>query len=137
MLTESASRQRVLWLSTVAFTLLFNVWLMLGVLGIPMRRDLGLGDAQLEWLIAAAILSGAVLRLNVGIWADQYGGREAEVGKLLALRHDRFVAGFDRFLDTRKAHGAEWTGKGGPDHNILVAQIGELLVSAMARQQAR
>jgi NNP family nitrate/nitrite transporter-like MFS transporter len=75
MLTESASRRRVLWLSTAAFTLLFNVWLMLGVLGIPIRQDLGLSDAQLEWLIAAAILSGAVLRLNFGIWADRYGGR--------------------------------------------------------------
>jgi NNP family nitrate/nitrite transporter-like MFS transporter len=48
---------------------------MLGVLGIPIRRDLGLTDGQLEWLIAAAILSGALFRLNVGIWADQYGGR--------------------------------------------------------------
>ena len=74
-MTESASRQRVLWLSTAAFTLLFNVWLMLGVLGIPIRRDLGLSDAELEWLIAAAILAGAVLRLNFGIWADVYGGR--------------------------------------------------------------
>lgn len=74
-MTESASRQRVLWLSTAAFTLLFNVWLMLGMLGIPIRQDLGLSDAQLEWLIAAAILSGAVLRLNFGIWADAYGGR--------------------------------------------------------------
>jgi len=73
--TESASRQRVLWLSTAAFTLLFNVWLMLGVLGISIRQDLGLSDAQLEWLIAAAILSGAILRLNFGIWADAYGGR--------------------------------------------------------------
>jgi NNP family nitrate/nitrite transporter-like MFS transporter len=69
------ARRRVLWLSTTAFTLLFNVWLMLGVLGIPMRRDLGLTDAQLEWMIAAAILSGAIFRLNFGIWADTYGGR--------------------------------------------------------------
>jgi NNP family nitrate/nitrite transporter-like MFS transporter len=68
-------RNRVLWLSTAAFTLLFNVWLMLGVLGIPIRRDLGLSAAQLDWLIAAAILSGAILRLNFGIWADRYGGR--------------------------------------------------------------
>ena len=71
----SGSRQRVLWLSTVAFTLLFNVWLMMGVLGISIRKDLGLSDSQLEWLIAAAILSGALLRLNFGIWADAYGGR--------------------------------------------------------------
>ena len=72
---ERSAAQRVLWLSTVAFTLLFNVWLMLGVLGIPLRRELGLSDSQLEWLIAAAILSGSVLRLNFGIWADVYGGR--------------------------------------------------------------
>jgi MFS transporter, NNP family, nitrate/nitrite transporter len=86
MTTAEASgpRQRVLWLSTVAFTLLFNVWLMLGVLGIPIRRDLGLSDAQLEWLIASAILSGAVLRLNFGIWADMYGGRLV-IGLLLLV----------------------------------------------------
>jgi NNP family nitrate/nitrite transporter-like MFS transporter len=69
------ARGRVLWLSTLAFTLLFNVWMMLGVLGIPIREELGLRDAQLEWLIAIAILSGSVLRLNFGIWADVYGGR--------------------------------------------------------------
>ncbi|HKY21757.1 MAG TPA: MFS transporter [Vicinamibacterales bacterium] len=72
---SSGPRRRVLWLSTAAFTLLFNVWLMLGVLGIPLRRELQLGDAQLEWLMAAAILSGSLLRLNFGIWADAYGGR--------------------------------------------------------------
>jgi NNP family nitrate/nitrite transporter-like MFS transporter len=78
----SGPRQRVLWLSTIAFTLLFNVWLMMGVLGISIRKDLGLSNSQLEWLIAAAILSGAVLRLNFGIWADAYGGRRV-MGLLL------------------------------------------------------
>ena len=77
-----APRQRVLWLSTIAFTLLFNVWLMMGVLGISIRKDLGLNNSQLEWLMAAAILSGAVLRLNFGIWADAYGGRRV-MGLLL------------------------------------------------------
>jgi NNP family nitrate/nitrite transporter-like MFS transporter len=79
----SGPRQRVLWLSTAAFTLLFNVWLMLGVLGIPLRQELGLTDSQLEWLIAAAILSGSVLRLNFGIWADVYGGRRVMIVLLL------------------------------------------------------
>jgi NNP family nitrate/nitrite transporter-like MFS transporter len=73
--TESASRQRVLWLSTAAFTLLFNVWMMLGVLCVPIRRELGLSDTQIEWMIAAAILSGALFRLNFGMLADTYGGR--------------------------------------------------------------
>ena len=70
-------RTRVLWLSTAAFTLMFNVWLMLGVLGISLRRELGLSDAQLEWLMAASILAGALLRLNFGIWADRFGGQIA------------------------------------------------------------
>ena len=72
---RSAPRQRVLWLSTAAFTLLFNVWMMLGVLSVPIRRDLGLSDTQIEWMIAAAILSGALFRLNFGMLADTYGGR--------------------------------------------------------------
>ena len=72
---STRARRRVLVLSTVAFTLLFNVWLMLGVLAIPIRQALGLSDVQLEWLIAIAILSGALFRLNFGIWADRYGGR--------------------------------------------------------------
>lgn len=74
-LEPAGARARVLWLSTIAFTLLFNVWMMLGVLGIPIRKEMGLSDSQLEWLIAVAILSGSVLRLNFGIWADVYGGR--------------------------------------------------------------
>lgn len=85
-------RRRVLWLSTAAFTVLFAVWLMLGVLGLEVKKDAGLmlGDAaasmtevdrkaateaRFEWLLAVAILSGSLLRLNFGIWADRYGGR--------------------------------------------------------------
>jgi NNP family nitrate/nitrite transporter-like MFS transporter len=81
--SAKSSRQRVLWLSTIAFTLMFNVWLMLGVLGIPIRNELGLSDGQLEWLIATAILSGALLRLNFGIWADRFGGRNTMIFLLL------------------------------------------------------
>jgi NNP family nitrate/nitrite transporter-like MFS transporter len=76
-------RQRVLWLSTAAFTLMFNVWLMLGVLGIPLCQELGLSDAQLEWLMATSILAGALPRLNFGIWADRFGGRNVMVALLL------------------------------------------------------
>jgi len=75
-----AASRRVLWLSTAAFTLLFNVWMMLGVLGIPIRAELGLSDGQIEWLIAVAILSGSLFRLHFGIWADVYGG-----GRIMGL----------------------------------------------------
>jgi NNP family nitrate/nitrite transporter-like MFS transporter len=73
----------VLTLSTLAFTLLFNVWLMLGVLAPKIKESVGLSSAQVEWLIAVAILTGALPRLNFGIWADRYGGRNVMVALLL------------------------------------------------------
>lgn len=93
-------RQRVLWLSTLAFTLLFAVWLQFGVLGLEVKKDtaLMLGEAasglspeatkaavqgRFEWLLAVAILAGAVFRLNCGIWADRFGGRNMMVLLLL------------------------------------------------------
>ncbi|MFR9775782.1 MFS transporter [Micromonospora sp. MS34] len=66
---------RVLLLSTVGFTLMFAVWLMFGVLGIPIRRELGLTDVQLSWLSSVAILNGAVWRLLGGVLADRLGGK--------------------------------------------------------------
>ncbi len=49
---------------------------MLGVLGVPIQRELGLTDVQLGWLGAAAILAGSLPRFNFGIWTDLYGGRK-------------------------------------------------------------
>jgi NNP family nitrate/nitrite transporter-like MFS transporter len=41
---------RVLWMSTLAFTLMFAVWLMFGVLGVPIQKELGLSDPELAWV---------------------------------------------------------------------------------------
>ena len=90
----------MLWLSTPAFTLLFAVWLMFGVLGLKLKEDtaLMLGasaqgmtpaevksavESRFEWLLAVAILAGALPRLVFGIWADAVGGRRLMVGLLL------------------------------------------------------
>jgi MFS transporter, NNP family, nitrate/nitrite transporter len=66
---------RVLVLSTLAFTLMFAVWLMLGVLGVPIRKELGLTTIEFTWLTAIAVLSGSMLRLPFGIVTDRFGGR--------------------------------------------------------------
>jgi MFS transporter, NNP family, nitrate/nitrite transporter len=66
---------RVLTLSTTAFTLMFAVWLMFGVLGVPIRDEFGLTDVQLSWLAAVAILNGAIWRLLAGVITDRLGGR--------------------------------------------------------------
>src|SRR5437763_1106270 len=74
---------RVLVLSTAAFTLLFAVWLMLGMLSIKIKPELGLTDGQLYNLTIAAILSGSLLRFHFGIWADRYGGRRVMTALIL------------------------------------------------------
>ena len=73
--TNNTGKTSVLALSTIGFTLMFAVWLMFGVLGIPIRKELGLTDVQLSWLAAIAILNGSFWRLLFGILADRYGGR--------------------------------------------------------------
>jgi NNP family nitrate/nitrite transporter-like MFS transporter len=69
-------RRAILLFSTLSFTLLFAVWLMFGVLGIPIRKEFGLTDFQLAMVTSIAILNGSLWRLSFGIWADRYGGRK-------------------------------------------------------------
>jgi NNP family nitrate/nitrite transporter-like MFS transporter len=83
MRDERRLANRVLWLSTTAFMLLFAVWLMLGVLGIVIRDELGLDAVQLGWLTASAVLTGSLLRLPFGIVTDRFGGRRVMVGLLV------------------------------------------------------
>lgn len=78
-----SAANRVLTLSTTAFTLLFAVWLMLGVLGVPIQAELRLTPVQFAWLAAIAILSGSIFRLPVGMLADRWGGRVVMTALLL------------------------------------------------------
>ncbi|MEI6084740.1 MAG: MFS transporter [Verrucomicrobiota bacterium] len=74
-MTESVQRNTILTLSSIGFTLMFAVWLMFGVLGIPIRKEFGLTEVQFGWLTAIAILNGSIWRLLFGLWTDRYGGR--------------------------------------------------------------
>lgn len=78
-------RQRVLWLSTVAFTLMFAVWLMFGMLAVKFKPELGLTDGQLYNLTLVAILAGSLPRFHFGIWTDKYGGRLVFTLLMLAI----------------------------------------------------
>jgi NNP family nitrate/nitrite transporter-like MFS transporter len=81
--SDTAGALRVLTLSTTAFTLLFAVWLMFAVIGIPIQKELGLTDVQFFWLGAIAILSGSIWRLAFGIITDRVGGKVMFTGLLL------------------------------------------------------
>lgn len=61
--------------STFAFTVCFDVWMMFGVTGIPIRAELRLGPTEFGLLTAMPVLTGAVFRLPFGIWTDRFGGR--------------------------------------------------------------
>ncbi len=65
----------VLFVSTLAFTVCFAVWMMFGVIGIPIREQLGLNNTQFGLLTSTPVLLGAVMRLPLGIWTDRFGGR--------------------------------------------------------------
>src|SRR6188508_1869279 len=75
---------RALWLSTIAFTVCFAVWTIFAIIGIQIKRDLGLTETQFGLLVGTPILTGSLIRLILGIWADQYGGRIVYVAVMLS-----------------------------------------------------
>ncbi|MBS0254639.1 MAG: MFS transporter [Proteobacteria bacterium] len=74
--TVSAGQQnRALGLSTFAFTVCFAVWTIFAIIGIEIKQELGLNDTQFGLLVGTPILTGSLVRLFLGVWTDQYGGR--------------------------------------------------------------
>jgi len=65
----------VLIVSTLAFTVCFMVWMMFGVIGIPIRKALDLNATQFGLLTATPVLTGSLIRVPLGMWTDKFGGR--------------------------------------------------------------
>ena len=65
----------VLIASTLAFTVCFMVWMMFGVIGIPIKKMLNLNSTQFGLLMSMPVLTGSLVRVPLGIWTDKYGGR--------------------------------------------------------------
>ncbi len=76
-------QRRALWLSTLAFTTCFAAWTIFSIIGVQIKKDLGLSDAQFGLLVGTPILTGSLIRLILGIWADQYGGRLVTLATML------------------------------------------------------
>ena len=74
----------VLLASTLAFMVCFAVWMMFGVIGIPLKKTLGLNNTEFGLLASTPVLLGAVMRLPLGIWTDRFGGRTVMTVLLLA-----------------------------------------------------
>jgi NNP family nitrate/nitrite transporter-like MFS transporter len=65
----------VLIVSTLAFTVCFMVWMMFGVIGVPIKKMLNLNATEFGLLTATPVLTGSLIRVPLGIWTDRYGGR--------------------------------------------------------------
>ncbi len=81
---DGNARNRALWLSTFAFTVCFAVWTIFSIIGIQIKSQLGLSDTEFGLLVGTPILTGSLVRLVLGIWTDQYGGRLVMVPVMLA-----------------------------------------------------
>jgi NNP family nitrate/nitrite transporter-like MFS transporter len=66
---------RALWMSTIAFTACFAVWTIFAIIGVQIKDQLGLNETQFGLLVGTPILTGSLVRIFLGIWTDQYGGR--------------------------------------------------------------
>ena len=71
-------------MSTIDFTVMFAVWLMFGVLGIQIQKELLISDVELAWISALAVLNGSLWRLPAGILTDRIGGRKVTIFMLAA-----------------------------------------------------
>jgi MFS transporter, NNP family, nitrate/nitrite transporter len=74
-MTRKGQALSVLIVSTLAFTVCFMVWMMFAVIGIPLKKTLGLNATEFGLLTATPVLTGALSRVPLGIWTDKYGGR--------------------------------------------------------------
>ncbi|MGL4542553.1 MAG: MFS transporter, partial [Polymorphobacter sp.] len=73
-----------LGMSTAAFTVCFAAWTIFSILGIQIQKDLGLSETQFGLLVATPILTGSLIRLVLGMWTDQIGGRRVQVLVMVA-----------------------------------------------------
>jgi NNP family nitrate/nitrite transporter-like MFS transporter len=74
-MSKAGQALSVLIVSTLAFTVCFMVWMMFGVIGIPIKAALDLNSTQFGLLMATPVLTGSLVRVPLGMWTDKYGGR--------------------------------------------------------------
>ncbi len=87
-------QSRALWLSTVAFTVCFAVWTIFAIIGVRIKDELGLNETQFGLLVGTPILTGSLIRLALGIWTDQYGGRLVYTATMLAAAVATFLLSY-------------------------------------------
>ncbi len=71
--------------SFLHFDVSFMLWVLLGALGIYIAESVGLSPGQKGLMVAVPILSGALLRVPLGLLSDRWGGRRTGAALLVFL----------------------------------------------------
>uniref|UniRef100_B0SV98 Major facilitator superfamily MFS_1 n=1 Tax=Caulobacter sp. (strain K31) TaxID=366602 RepID=B0SV98_CAUSK len=83
-----------LTMSTIAFTACFAVWTVFSIIGVKIKQDLGLSEAQFGLLVGTPILTGSLVRVFLGVWTDQYGGRLVNLLVMLSAAAATFLLSY-------------------------------------------
>jgi NNP family nitrate/nitrite transporter-like MFS transporter len=78
-------------MSTIAFTVCSAVWTLFAIIGIQIKQQLSLNETQFGLLIGTPILTGSIIRIFLGIWTDQIGGRRVYTVVMLAVSVATFL----------------------------------------------
>jgi len=81
---ERPGAGRQLALATIASTVSFYAWSLLGPLGPDLEDELGLSEFETSAMVAVPVLLGSLMRIPLGWLTDRYGGRRV-FGLLLAF----------------------------------------------------
>ncbi len=100
-LSRPEGQRMALGMSTTAFTVCFAVWTIFSIIGIRIRQELGLTQTEFGLLVGTPILTGSLIRVALGIWTDQYGGRVVYTATMLAAAAATFLLAYaDTYLMT-------------------------------------
>ena len=75
MTTQACKSWSVVTVSTIAFTVCFMLWMMLVVIGTPIKKALDLNETPFGILAALPLLTGSLIRLPLGMRTGKFGGR--------------------------------------------------------------
>jgi MFS transporter, NNP family, nitrate/nitrite transporter len=92
--TAAPGANAALGMSTFAFTACFAVWTIFSIIGVQIKQDLGLNESQFGLLVGTPILTGSLIRVLLGVWTDQYGGRLVNLVVMLSAAAATFALSY-------------------------------------------
>jgi NNP family nitrate/nitrite transporter-like MFS transporter len=76
-------RRQVLVVTTLGYIGCFAVWTIFAIIGVEIQRQYGLSDTEFGLLVGIPFLSGSLMRVVLGVWADRHGGRRLFLGVMI------------------------------------------------------